>query len=128
MACIQASLLDREGTWDPQFFCGPIAPLLNGATTQTLHRTQAQIIEGWRGIARSNAQERGGVAPQPIYRMSNIGELELRLGPEHCIPPAGADLRCVGPSDVGVTKGGPHRAADPSNQKLRHPADANCHV
>ena len=128
MACIQASLLDREGTWDPQFFCGPIAPLLNGATTQTLHRTQAQIIEGWRGIARSSAQERGGVAPQPIYRMSNVGELELRLGPEHCIPPAGSDIRCVRPGDVVVTKGGPIRAAIASSQIFRHRADANCYV
>jgi hypothetical protein len=128
MACIRASLLEREGTWDPQFFCGPIAPLLNGATTQALHRTKAQIIEGWRGTASNHDRERRSVAPQPIYRMSNVGELELRLGPEHCIPPAGSDLRCVRPGDVVVTKGVPIRAAIASSQVFRHRADANCYV
>jgi hypothetical protein len=128
MACIRASLLEREGTWDPQFFCGPIAPLLDEATTQALHRTKAQIIEGWRGTATSQTQQRGGVAPQPIYRMSNVGELELRLGPEHCVPPAGSDLRCVRPGDILVTKGVPIRAAIASSQVFRHRADANCYV
>jgi hypothetical protein len=85
MTCIRANLLEREGTWDPQFFCGPIAPLLNGATTQALHRTSAQIIEGWRGTASGHTQEHRNVEPQPLYRMSNVDELELRLGPEHCV-------------------------------------------
>jgi hypothetical protein len=128
MAYIPASLLDREGTWDPQFFCGPIAPLLNGATTQALHRTKAQIIEGWRGTASSHMQERRSGVPQPIYRMSNVGELELRLGPEHCIPPAGSDMWCVRPGDAVVTKGVPIRAAIASSQVFRHRADANCYV
>src|SRR5262249_3364641 len=82
----------------------------------------------WRGIARSDAQERAGGAPQPIYRMSNVSELELRLGPEHCIPPAGSDRRCVRPGDVVVTKGGPIRAALAPSQIFRHRADANCYV
>ena len=128
MAYIQASLLDREGTWDPQFFCGSIASLLNGTTIQALHRTKAQIIEGWRGTTSGHTQERRSVEPQPIYRMSNIGELELRLGPEHCISPAGSDRRCVRPGDVVVTKGVPIRAALASSQVFRHRADANCYV
>jgi hypothetical protein len=128
MVCIRASLLEREGTWDPQFFCSPFAPLLNGATTQTLHRTKAQIIEGWRGIASGHTQEHRSVEPQPLYRMSNVCELELRLEPEHCIPPAGSDLRCVRPGDILVTKGVPIQAALASSQVFRHRADANCYV
>jgi hypothetical protein len=128
MVCIRASLLEREGTWDPQFFCGPIAPLLNGTTTQTLHRTKAQIIEGWRGTASSHTQELRSVEQLPIYRMSNVGELELRLGAEHCIPPARSDMHCVRPGDVVVTKGAPIRAAIASSQVFRHRADANCYV
>src|SRR6267142_3195110 len=128
MACIRASLLDREGTWDPQFFCGPIASLLNGATTQTLHRAKAQIIEGWRGTASSHTQKRRSIVQQPIYRMSNVGELELRLGPEYCVPPAGSDMHCVRPGDVVVTKGVPIRAAIASSQVFRHRVDANCYV
>jgi hypothetical protein len=128
MACIRPSLLDHEGTWDPQFFCSPFAPLLSGATTQTLHRTKAQIIEGWRGTANGHTQARRSVEPQPLYRMSNVGELELRLGPEHCIPPVGSDLRCVRPGDILVTKGVPIQAALASSQVFRHRADANCYV
>jgi len=128
MAYIRADLLEREGTWDPQFFCGPIAPLLNGTTIQALHRTKAQIIEGWRGTTRKHAQEHGDVTLQPIYRMSNVGELELRLGPEHCISPADSDMWCVRPGDVVVTKGAPIRAAIASSHVFRHRVDANCYV
>jgi hypothetical protein len=128
MAYMRASLLEREGAWDPQFFCGPIAPLLNGTITQTLHRTKAQVIEGWRGIASGHAQEHRNVEPQPLYRMSNVGELELRLGPEHCLPPARSDLHCVRPGDVVVTKRVPVRAAIAASQIFRHRADANHYV
>jgi hypothetical protein len=128
MASIRASLLEHEGTWDPQFFCGPIALLLDRTTTQPLHRTKAQIIEGWRGTTTSQTEAHGGVAPQPIYRMSNVDELELLLGPEHCIPPTASDTRCVRPGDILVTKGAPIRAAIASSQVFRHRADANCYV
>ena len=47
-------------------------------------------------------------------------ERELRLGPEHCTPPAGSDLRCVRPGDVVVTKGVPIQAAMASAQVFRH--------
>lgn len=128
MAYIRATFLAREGTWDPQFFCGPMASLLNGMTIQALHRTKTQIIEGWRGIASRSAPEHEAVESQPLYRMSNVGELELRLGPEHCISPAESDMWCVRPGDVIVTKGMPIRAAIASSRVFRHRVDANCYV
>jgi len=127
MPGIRATLIDREGTWDSRFFCGPIARLLASPGLRLLSDLGGRVIEGRRGSA--NGKEiHGSDGPLATYRGSSIGDLELRLSPELCVSPARSDSHCVRPGDVVVTKGSPIRAAIVSNALFRHPVDANCYL
>ena len=77
MNSVSAALIEREGTWDPQVFAGPMVPLLQLPDLRTACASDAVILEGWRA-------SRGTDAVGPVYRASNVGEFELRLEPDHC--------------------------------------------
>lgn len=124
MPVVRATLIEREGTWDSQFFCGPIARLLESPGLSRISDLGGRVIEGSRGTA--NGSEANGQLPS--YRVSSIGELEVRLSAELCVSPIRSDSRCVRPGDVVVTKGSPVRAAVVSNALFRHPIDANCYL
>ena len=121
MNSVSAALIEREGTWDPQVFAGPMVPLLQLPDSRTACASDAVILEGWRA-------SRGTDAVGPVYRASNVGEFELRLEPDHCSTPVRADERCVRPGDIVVTKGTPIRAALTPVNVFRHPVDANCYL
>jgi hypothetical protein len=127
MRNVLALLLDREGTWDSQFFCGPIARLLDGPEIRALSGLGGRVIEGWRGSA-NGAEIQSADGDHASYRASSIGELEVGLSPELCVSPTRSDGRCVRAGDVVVTKGSPIRAAVVSNALFRHPVDANCYL
>jgi hypothetical protein len=118
---VSADLIDREGVWDPRIFCGPILPMLRLAESWTLSQRGAIVLEGQRTADAESGAGR-------VYRLSNIGDLELRLDPEHCISPTGMDERCVRAGDIIVTKAAPIRAAVASPSIFRHPVDANCYL
>lgn len=119
MTAVSPSLIEREETWDPQVFCGRILPVLRLADARAIAIQGVDVVEG----------QRWGEGPEtdgPVYRLSNIGELEMRLEPGHCSSPMFASIRCVGPGDVVVSKIAPVRAAIVTPNVFRHPVDANC--
>ncbi|NLX97794.1 MAG: hypothetical protein GXY83_16645 [Rhodopirellula sp.] len=121
MALVSADLIEREGVWDPRIFCGPMLPMLRLAESWSLSERGAIVLEGQRWPPLGD--EIG-----PIYRLSNLGDLELHLESEHCVSPTGVDERCVRAGDIIVTKAAPVRAAIASPSVFRHPVDANCYL
>ena len=119
MAFISQHLIDREETWDPQVFCGPMLSVLQLDDARTASVQGAEVIEGLRW---GEEPEEAG----PSYRLSNVGFLEMRLGTEDCSSPKSTNKRCVRPGDVVVTKVAPIRAAIVGSNVYRHPVDANC--
>ena len=83
-----------------------------------------QGVEVFEGQRRGEGPETSG----PVYRLSNLGAMEMRLEPEHCSSPTFASSRCVGPGDVVVSKIAPVRAAIVTPNVFRHPVDANCYL
>jgi hypothetical protein len=119
MAAVSPNLMDREETWDPRVFCGRILPVLRLSDVRAVEIQGVEVVEG----------QRWGEGPEahgPVYRLSNIGELEMRLEPGHCSSPLFTSIRCVGPGDVVVSKIAPVRAAVVTPNVFRHPVDANC--
>ncbi len=121
MAAVSPSLMDREETWDPQVFCGRILPVLRLADALAASVQGVEVVEGQRW-------GEGPEASGPVYRLSNVGSMEMRLEPEHCSSPRFASSRCVGPGDVVVSKIAPVRAAIVTPNVFRHPVDANCYL
>ncbi len=121
MAVVSADLIDREGVWDPRIFCGPILPMLRLAESWTISQRGATVLEGQRATDE-------GAAAGPLYRISNLDDLELRPETEHCTSSTGVDERCVRAGDIIVTKAAPIRAAIASPGVFRHPVDANCYL
>ncbi len=121
MTTVSADLIEREGVWDPQVFCGAMLPMLRLSDSWSLADRSAIVFEGQRWGAPSEGDG-------PVYRMSNFDELELRLTPELCVSPASSDEQCVRAGDIIVSKGTPVRAAIASRSVFRHPADANCYL
>ena len=114
-------IMAREGTWDPQLLCGVVLHFVTRGRTRTLRQLGGRVIEGFRGVPASLGKRR----PVPVYRPSNIGELELLPEPEHFQPPEINDDRCVRAGDIVVAKGTPVRAALASPTVFRHLVDAN---
>lgn len=119
MAFVSPNLLEREETWDPQVFCGGILPLLSLPDERVVAIPGVDVVEGQRS-------EEGLRNPRPVYRVSNVGWLELRMDSEHCSSPVSSSDRCVVPGDVVVSKIAPVRAAIATSSVFRHPVDANC--
>ena len=119
MAFVSPNLLEREETWDPQVFCGGILPLLSLPDERVVAIPGVDVVEGQRS-------EEGLRNPGPVYRVSNVGWLELRMDSAHCASPVSSGERCVVPGDVVVSKIAPVRAAIATSSVFRHPVDANC--
>jgi hypothetical protein len=119
MTAVSPNLIDREETWDPRVFCGRFLPVLRLSDVHAVEVQGVEVVEGQRW-------GEGPEADGPVYRLSNIGELEMRLEPQHAASPMFANNRCVGPGDVVVSKIAPVRAAFVTPNVFRHPVDANC--
>ena len=119
MAAVSPNLLEREETWDPQVFCGGILPLLSLPDERVVTIDGVDVVEGQRS-------EEGLKNPGPIYRVSNVGGLELGMDSEHYSSPVSAGDRCVVPGDIVVSKIAPVRASIATSSVFRHPVDANC--
>jgi hypothetical protein len=121
MAAISPDLMERETTWDPRVFCGRILPILRLADAGAAKVQGVDVVEGQRWGDGANTAG-------PVYRVSNVGALELQQEPEHCSSPRFTNRRCVRPGDVVVSKIAPVRAAIVTPNAFRHPADANCYL
>jgi len=113
--------MEREDTWDAQVFCGRILPVLRLADAGAAVLQGIDVIEGQRW-------GEGSETTGPVYRLSNLGAMELRLEPEHCASPRIVSSRCVCPGDIVVSKSAPVRAAIATPNIFRHPVDANCYL
>lgn len=118
---VSAELIEREGVWDPRIFCGPVLSMLRLADSWSLADRGARVLEGQRAIPLEYGSE-------PVYRLSNLDELELRLEPQHCVSPRWSDKRCVRAGDIIIAKASPVRAAIAAPSVFRHPVDANCYL
>ena len=121
---VSANLIHQEDTWDPHIFCGGLRSVLESRETMSLRQLHAEIVEGWR----TSSPRISPSGEQPMYRMSNIRQLELGLEVDHCDTPQDDHSRCVRAGDVVVTKAAPIRAALATNNTFRHLVDANCYL
>jgi hypothetical protein len=118
MASVSAAVIDREKTWDPHVFCGRTASLVSDLASSIEIGGGIRILEGLRwGILASDV---------PIFRASNVHELELQVDSAHCQTPNVSVPQCIRPGDVIVTKMRPISAAVVPETMFRHPIDANC--
>jgi hypothetical protein len=116
---VPPAILEREETWDPQLLCGAVLKFVAAGKTWTLRQLGGLVLEGVRGAINQGS---------PVYRMSNVGEMELLPEEGQFRPPEVNDERCVRPGDIILSKSVPIRAAIAPPALFRHPADANIYL